>query len=153
MKKVTLLSFSAALALTSCSVVNKTASQGNVDAVAASAVISDLDVSDQKITYTLVPSKKVRRGGLGNCINTAISEALEKNGGGDVLLETQKAIIKRQGILGLKIKSVTVTGYPATYKNFRPVDAETMKQAIVNGTLSNRMVRTEKKGLFSKIAF
>lgn len=134
--KVILLSIIVASTMTSCTTIYKTSTQRDVKAPLAGAVISDLDVSDQKITYTLIPSRKVRRGGLKNCINTAISEALEKNGGGDVLVETQNAIVQRTGVLfWTKIKSVTVTGYPATYKNFRPADTETVKQGILNGTL------------------
>ena len=49
------------------------------------------------------------------------------NGNADVLVESQQEIYVRQGLLGKKIKSVTVTGYPATYKNFKSVDEETLK--------------------------
>lgn len=135
MKKLILTSFVVVLAMTSCSTVYKTASKRDVSAPLAAAVISDLEVSNQKITYTLVPSKKVRKGGLKNCINTAISEALAKNGGGDVLIETQEAIVQRFGFMGKKIKSVTVTGYPAKYKNFRSADEATVKAGIVSGSL------------------
>lgn len=135
MKKLILTSFVAVLAMTSCSTVYKTSSTRDVTAPLAAAVISDLEVSNQKITYTLVPSKKVRKGGLRNCINTAISEALANNGGGDVLIETQEAIVQRFGFMGKKIKSVTVTGYPAKYKNFRSADEATVKAGIVSGSL------------------
>lgn len=143
MKKTILLMFVAVLTMTSCSVVQKTATTRDVTAPLAAAVISDLDVSNQKITYTLVPTKKVRRGGLKNCINTAISEALANNGGGDVLIETQEAIVTRTaGLLWReKIKSVTVTGYPAKYKNFRAADEETVKAGIINGTLVRHEVK------------
>lgn len=127
--------FVAALTMTSCSIVSKTAATRDVTAPLAAAVISDLDVSNQKITYTFVPTKKVRKGGLRNCINTAISEALANNGGGDVLVETQEAIVERYGFGGRKIKSVTVTGYPAKYKNFRTADEETVKAGIISGSL------------------
>ncbi len=133
MKKLVLLSFVAVLAMTSCSTVYRTATSNDVNGSLISAVIADLDVSDKKITYTFVPSRAEQRAGVQNCINTAISEALERNGGGDVLVETQGAIVKRWGLFRRKVKSVTVTGYSATYKNFKPVDEETMNQGIVNG--------------------
>lgn len=135
MKKRFLPIVVAALTMTSCSIVSKTATTRDVTAPLAAAVIGDLDVSNQKITYTLIPPQKIRRGGLQNCINTAISEALANNGGGDVLIETQKAIVERYGFGGRKIKSVTVTGYPAKYKNFRAADEETVKAGIISGSL------------------
>lgn len=135
MKKSILALFVAACFMTSCSTVYKTATTREITAPLAAAVIGDLEVSNQKITYTLYPSNKVRKVGLRNCINTAISEALEKNGGGDVLVETQEAIIQRYGFFGKKIKSVTVTGYPAKYKNFRSADEQTVKAGIVSGSL------------------
>ncbi len=141
MKNVILFFSVVALFMTSCSTVYKTAATRDVSAPIAAAVISDLDVSGQKITYTLVPSNKVRKGGLQNCINTAISEALAKNGDGDVLIETQEAIIQRYGLFGRKIKSVTVTGYPAKYKNFKSADEETVKAGIVSGSLVRHDVK------------
>lgn len=134
MKKLFIILMVSAFAMTSCSTVYKTATTRNVEPTIAAVTLSDLDVSDTKITYTLTPTKKVRRGGLKNCINTAISEALAQKGG-DVLIETQQAIVVRgRGFLG-KIKSVTVTGYPAKYKNFRPADDKTLQEAVVNGTV------------------
>ncbi len=90
------------------------------------AVQADLDVSTRKIEYTYIPTDDVRRGGEDNVLNTAVREALRKNGGGDILVEMQTTITKgksNSGFLTGKyvIKSVTVTGYPATYKNFRSV--------------------------------
>lgn len=137
MKKVFLLMCVAALTITSCSTVKKTATTRKVTAPIAAAVIGELEVSNQKITYTLEPSRKVRKGGLENCVNTAISEALEKNDRSDVLIETQKAIVQRYGLFGRKIKSVTVTGYPAKYKNFKSADEETVKAGIISGSLVN----------------
>lgn len=133
MKKLILSLSVVAVMMTSCSTAYKTASQRDVNSSIAAATIADFEVSNQKISYTLIPTRKVRAGGLRNCINTAISEALKANGGGDVLIETQEAIVQRTGLFSTKIKSVTVTGYPAVYKNFRSVDEQTVKNALVNG--------------------
>ena len=133
--------FVAALTMSSCSVVTKTATTRDVTAPLAAAVISDLEVSNQKITYTFVPTNSVRKGGLKNCINTAISEALTNNGGGDVLIETQEAVIEKYGLFGKKIRSVTVSGYPAKYKNFRSADEETVKAGIISGSLVRHEVK------------
>lgn len=153
MKKILIIVCAAvyACSMTSCSTVRRTASSRNVNAPLAAAVITDLDVSNQKITYKYTPTKAVRRGGVANCINSAISEALAANGNGDVLVETQPALIVRGGIISGKVKSVTVTGYPAKYKNFRSADEATVKAAIINGTLSSQNPSNsginERKGL------
>lgn len=124
--------------LASCSTVRQTATQRDVKAPIVSAVIGDLDVSDQKITYTYVPTNKVRRGGADNCINSAIAAALQP-GGYDVLVETQEAVVERQGWFGKrKITKVTVTGYPAKYKNFRSADEKSINAGIVTGTLVDK---------------
>ena len=133
------------MAMTSCSTVYRTASVRDVTAPVAAAAFADLEVSSEKITYSLMPTREVRKGGLENCVNAAISEALRANGGGDVLLETQRAVVQRTGLFSRKVKMVTVTGYPAVYKNFRKADEETLKKALVNGTL-NGSVSEGKRG-------
>ncbi len=77
-----------------------------------------MEVSPKKISYTLNTTPEIRRGGLQNCINSAIHEALKQHGNADVLVQTEKAIIERKGLFGKKVKSVTVTGYPARYVSF-----------------------------------
>lgn len=136
MKKLIFALFVAAFAMTSCSTALKTAKQDEVKPKLTAAVIGDLDVSDQKITYTYVPTKAVRRGGFKNCKATAISEALKQYGDADVLVETREATVVRTGLFhSRRIKSITVTGYPAKYKSFHEVDHETIKKSIINGNL------------------
>lgn len=104
-------------------------------------MLGDLDVSSQKISYTYTPSKEVSSAGLDNCISAAVLEALAANGGGDVLVETQTAVVER-GFFN-KIKSVTVSGYPARYKNFRPADAKALNAAVEK---SDFTVQTKNRG-------
>ncbi len=140
MKKQLFLIAIVAAVVSSCTTTRRTASQGNVTAALAAAVVSDLDVSNTKITYSYAPTSSVRKGGERNCINTAIAEALAQNGGADVLIETQEAIVERSGLCSKKIRTVTVTGYPAKYKNFRSADEETVKKGIVSGSLVKHTV-------------
>ncbi|MBR4996038.1 MAG: hypothetical protein IKY82_08255 [Alistipes sp.] len=132
MKKL-LFFFAIALILSSCSTITKTASTRDVSARVIGATLVDLDVSNSKISYTMKPSRAVQRGGTQNCIDVAISEALKEHGG-DVLIETQKATVSRMSLFGFRrIKSVTVTGYPATYKNFNSMEQSELKQVLING--------------------
>lgn len=114
--------FAAAIAigilLPSCSSIRKTSTSVDVATPVLTETVAELNVSPKKITYTLRPSKAVRRGGEKNVIQTAVSEALKENGNADVLVGMQYEMKKK----GSKIKYVTVTGYPATYKNFQSVN-------------------------------
>ncbi len=119
MKKLFLLAAAATLMLTSCVTTTKTARTEKAPYAMYNATVADLDVAPARITYTLQPSSEVRAGGLENCKQAALNEALLKNGNADLLLEPQYVVSKRKLIFRSKILSVTVTGRPAYYKNFR----------------------------------
>lgn len=123
MKKVILGLAALALTTTSCVTREATSSTLDVETSLNSRNTADLIVSDNVISYTLTPSKSVRRAGLDNIKRTAVAEALKQNGGGDVLVAPQYQVVKRRGLFGTKIKSVTVSGHPAIYKNFRHAPA------------------------------
>ena len=138
MKKLMILTLllGVLMSMSSCAVKRMTSSEKDIEKAMISIAFADLDVDNYKISYTYVPSKDVRRGGLSNCINVAIREALKKKGDdADILVETQEATVIRYGIFKNKIKSVTVTGYPARYKNFRSASEDTynevMKQSVI----------------------
>ena len=134
--------------MSSCSTVYKTASSRDVSAPIVSAAYADLEVSNSKISYTLRPDAKIARGGVQNCVNVAINEALKEHGG-DILIETQNAIVSTR-IFGFgRIKSVTVTGYPAVYKNFRTVDQATLEGALESGAFQSDKSSNKVGGLFS----
>ena len=124
MKKINFLGLIGMITLASCSskTFYRTATTTAIENPVKAEVEADLDVSPTKITYTMRPSKEVRNGGYKNVLNTAVREALEKNGGGDVLVEMQVTSEYKSGVFGgKKVKSVTVSGYPGVYKNFRSV--------------------------------
>lgn len=139
----------AVVLFSSCSTMRQSATQRDVAAPVVSAVISDLDVAPEKIFYTYVPTRQVRRGGVHNCINCAIAEAL-KRGDYDVLVETQQATVERKGLFGRKITKVVVTGYPAKYKNFRQADEKAVNAGIATGSLVNNAEENQTRtwGLF-----
>lgn len=88
------------------------------------AVFADLEVSPEKISFFYIPSKTVVEGGYDNVVDSAVREALASNGNADVLvaLETQVKY-NAQG----KPESITVTGYPAKYVNFRNAGDEYLR--------------------------
>ena len=111
-----------ALGVCSCSSLKETATTIPVETSVVSASTADLAVSPTKISYTLRPSKAVRKTGEKAVIQTTVAEALKANGNADVLVGMQYEIKKTRNFFGVNnIKYVTVTGYPATYTNVTPV--------------------------------
>lgn len=120
MKKSLLLIVAVSLIVSSCApgakLMNSASYAKSYAPAPVAAVFADLDVASAKITYFMMPTKTVLLGGYDNVIATAVREALENNGGGDVLvgLDTQVKYNSKG-----EIESVTVSGYPAKYTNFR----------------------------------
>lgn len=113
-KKIMFFALMAAISLSSCTTLKKTATSIDVASVVQSNNQAELDISKSKITYTYRVPTKIAKLGEKNAINAAVIEALNENGGGDVLVAPQYEIVKKKS----KTKRVTVTGYPGTYKNF-----------------------------------
>ena len=113
----------------SCSTLKNSATYSKTSINPVTAVMADVEVSPKKITHTYIPSKHVLKGGLENVISSAVKEALEVHGSGDVLvaLETQ---IKYKSLN--KIESVTVSGYPAKYTNFKNVSDPSIVNQIIS---------------------
>ncbi len=124
MKKILFLSLMfVALAATSCKITDASATYQHPSTYINTATVADLDVSNERILFTFAPSIQVRRGGDQNFIKAAIREALRRNGGGDVLIDLEYITVSQAPLLsymfGLSpIREVTISGYPATYKNF-----------------------------------
>ncbi len=141
-----LLSVAAMLGMASCTTTINSARTEHFSSPAITLTFADLAVSPNKITYTYRPTDDVNRGGEVNVINTAVRKALEANGGGDVLVEMQFTL-KKSG--KNNVKEVTVTGYPATYKNFRNANEDMLKNAIMMNSLQNDpQVRRKILGIF-----
>lgn len=112
MKKVILsLAAIVAMGMVSCTTVTKTATTVGVDTSIASYNLADLEVSSKKISFTYTPTSAELKGS--NLKKCAVHEALKANGNADVLVAPEY-VVKNN-------RTVTVTGYPATYKNFRAV--------------------------------
>lgn len=79
------------------------------------ATTADLDVNETRISYTMRPSKAIQAGGKQNVINAAVHEALLQHGNADVLVDLEYVLEYKDN----QIESITVTGHPAKYRNFR----------------------------------
>ncbi len=148
MKNIFYLS-AAVLLLSSCVTTKKTASTADITSSLQSATVADLEVRP-RISYTMTPLKAVRRGGLENVKRTAMSEALEKNGGGDLMVNPEFTISKRRGLFGSKITSVTVTGRPATYTNVRSFNDSVWCNPVFRGIVTAGKLSQKKIAVKTK---
>jgi len=131
MKKVFVL-FVSAVMVAACSAPTKLVNTATHRAISVAqpvaAVFADLEVSPAKISYFMMPSKTVINAGYENVINTAVREALIANGNADVLVGMESQVkYDKNGM----VESVTVTGYPAKYVNFRSPGDEYLREMKV----------------------
>lgn len=123
----------AVLGLASCSSISHTSTTEAVNTEILNRSTAELEVSPKKITYTFTTTPPHRRAGGEKALKAAaVAKALEQNGNADVLVAPQYTVVKSKGLGPWKIKSVTVTGYPAFYKN---VHQTTQAEADVVNTL------------------
>lgn len=130
----------ASLLLSACDTLQKTATTANISTqIHSAATVADLKVGD-RISYTMTPSKDVLRGGEANVRHVAEAEALTKKGGNaDMLLEPNYTITKKRGFFTNKITSITVSGRPAFYTNFRSLPDSVLCNPVFRG------IKTTKK--------
>lgn len=146
MKKY-LLFVGVALMAASCTTTTKTARTESIPYAMYNANVADLEVGG-RISYTLTPKKPIRRGGEGNCKKAAIQEALIANGNADLLVEPQFVVSHKKGPFGIfvnKVTSVTVSGRPAKYKNFRSLNDSVWVDPVFRG-VRNTNVHIYKGG-------
>lgn len=109
-----------ALSITSCNSLKSTTNTAKTLNIYGSGVIQkpvivELDVKQTKVTATATAK-------MGSAIETLKAEAVSmaiKNAGADVLVEPSYTVVSNS-----RTSTVTVTGFPATYKNFRDIKLE-----------------------------
>lgn len=121
MKKNIFLILGFALMLSSCMVI-KTNTNKTMDIYGAGViqkpVLVDLDVKETKVVGTATASQNIS---VEIVKQEAVTDALKKSNA-DVLVEPKFETVTSAGKT-----TATVTGFPATYKNFRPVTADDVK--------------------------
>lgn len=103
------------LSLASCTSTIWTATTSHVDNCVYTSSVADLNVGS-KATYTYQTTIKERKGGLKNCLNAAVASMLKANNNADVLVAPEYKYDS-------EVKVIQVSGYPATYTNFRSAPA------------------------------
>lgn len=133
MKKQLFMAAVAALCLASCTTVQKTARTEVMPYGMYNASVADLEVSPERVVYTMTPSKALNRAGETNCKRAAVQECLSNNGNADLLVEPMFVVSVKKSWFGKKVTSVTVSGRPAKYKNFRSLPDEVWTDPVFRG--------------------
>lgn len=121
--------------LASCVTTTKTAKTADIEATTYNATVADLDVAEQRVSVTLNPvPDDVRRGGMSNIKKTVEAMALEQSGNADLLVNPEFTYTVERGFLSSKVTSMTVTGRPARYKNFRSLNDSVWSNPVFRGT-------------------
>ena len=161
MKKSVFLCSAVLMMMASCSTTftTKTSTTANVPQSLLSATVADLDVAKERITYTIAPSDEILRCGEANVKRAAEAEALDaytkKTGKtADLLLEPEYVISKtRKFFKGTKVTSITVSGRPASYKNFHSLNDSVWCNPIFRAGYKNTVKKENGgllKGMFGK---
>lgn len=120
MKRIHILLLGAVALLSSCNTLTRTARTAETQSYLQSATVVDIvPATDERITHTLTPDLSILRGGEKNVKQAVEHEALVKYGNADILLEPQYIIHRERKLIGSKITSITVSGRPAYYTNYR----------------------------------
>lgn len=105
--------------------------------------MASLEVLGKKITYVYYPDiQDAKSLSQDQLVRNAIFEALNVNGGADELIEVNYFVTVRRGFFGKKVRSVSVSGYPANYVNFREPSAEDVD--AVEALSRSKMYRQSK---------
>ncbi|MCM1153571.1 MAG: hypothetical protein NC328_07965 [Muribaculum sp.] len=101
--------------LASCNSVyriqNHTATTAPVGTSINSVSIADLEIGN-RTSFTYATTEDDRHGGANNCKAAAIEAMLKANGNADILVSPEYNFDSQ-------LNTITVTGRPAKYKNFR----------------------------------
>lgn len=134
MKKFFLIA-AVAVSLASCTTTTQTARTETMPYAMYNASVADLEVAPERVVYSMTPSKAVNRAGIPNCKRAAIQECLTKNGNADLLIEPMFTVSTKKSLFGgIKVKSVTVSGRPAKYKNFRSLPDKVWTDPVFRGS-------------------
>ena len=149
MKKVFVL-IMAIVAVSSCALTRAGIQTAEVKSPVVSTTITTLVVAAEPVTFIYSPSKAEAKAlSLRELEANALYLALQEFGGDEMVKVSYYVDGKTRlfwRLRGPKIKSISVTGYPATYTEFRePTAEDRLNIESVYGTGSNTVVKFSKE--------
>lgn len=123
MKKTIGIIALSAIMLTSCQTLMQTSRNVSTGSSINSVTLADLQVSDKRESHTISHvTDAMQSGGEENVKRIAEAKILEQ-ANADVLVEPRYHVVKKRKFFGgSKITSITVSGRPANFTNFRAIE-------------------------------
>lgn len=82
-----------------------------------------LVVSPKRVSYTYVPTKTNSKNlSIDQLVQNATYMALQANGNADVMVKVNYNVVMKWSLFGKRVKSISLSGYPAHYRDFREVE-------------------------------
>lgn len=121
-----------AILMSSCSTHKMLVNSTSVNPAIESTTMATIKVGEKRISYTYVPSKHDSKAlSESQLIQNAMYMALAANGNADVLVKVNSFVTYKKGLFGKRAISISVSGYPAYYTDFRqPTDEDLKKVAV-----------------------
>lgn len=150
MKAKYLIILFVAVLLSSCSTIRKTSDVADVKTpISTFPTVADLNVVPQRVSKTITWKWNPLNSTSMDTRKANTTAELIQEAGADVLLEPQ--YIVNTSWLDILGGSLTVTGYPASFENFRkatPEDLEALKAVQTCGPNQDKSCKKKKKFLF-----
>ena len=123
MKKIIGIIALSAIMLTSCQTLMQTSRNIETGSAITSITLADLNVSDKRESHTISHvTDAMQKGGEENVKRIAEAKILEA-ANADILVEPRYHVVKKHKLFGgSKITSITVSGRPANFTNFRAIE-------------------------------
>ena len=123
MKKIIGIIALSAIMLTSCQTLMQTSRNIETGSAITSITLADLNVSDKRESHTISHvTDAMQKGGEENVKRIAEAKILEA-ANADILVEPRYHVVKKRKLFGgAKITSITVSGRPANFTNFRAIE-------------------------------
>jgi len=100
--------------------------------VIESTTMATVDVDKKRISYTYVPTRQDAKVlSETQLIQNAMYMALAANGNADVLVKVNSFVTYKKGLLGKRVKSISISGYPARYVDFREPNDDDLKSVWI----------------------
>lgn len=140
MKKSFLLLAAVAM-MASCTVTKHSVKSIGVTDPVVSTTIASLEVENTPITYEYVPTKQDSKSlSFKEMLANAQYLALKEHKSGDLLVQVSYSVSAKRICGFLRVKRISVTGYPAKYTKFRTPNEEDRKNIEAFYSIDSKII-------------
>lgn len=113
----------ATMLFASCAVNRAAVEANSVENEIETKTRATLVVNQKRVSYTYVPTKQNAKNlSIDQLVQNAVYMALQANGNADVMVKVNYNVEMKWSFFGKRVKKISVSGYPAHYRDFREVE-------------------------------